>query len=292
MHFKSLQEIVEYTTERGITIGQAVKEGEARLLEVPVKEVEERMGKQWQVMQEAASLGIEKPKKSMGGLIGGEGKKLNDYRLQQNTLAGDRINLAVSRALAVAEVNAGMGKIVAAPTAGSCGIMPAVLLTVQEVVNASEEKVIDALFAASGIGIIIAQKASISGAEGGCQAECGSAAGMAAAAAVEIAGGTPAQVIEACALALKNILGLVCDPVAGLVEVPCAKRNALGTSLALVSADMALAGITSVIPVDEVITALGEVGRHLPESLRETSQGGLAATPTGKKIAKKLRSED
>jgi len=166
--------------------------------------------------------------------------------------------------------------------------LPGVLLTVQEELCLSDEKIADGLFTASAFGIIIAQKASISGAEGGCQAECGAAGAMAGAALVELAGGTPSQAGEACAFVLKNILGLVCDPVAGLVEVPCAKRNAMGAALALVAADMALAGIKSVIPVDEVIEAMGEVGCALPESLRETAKGGLAATATGRMLAKRF----
>jgi len=285
MHFYNVKDLIEEAEKRSVTIGRVVKEMEAENLEVPVEQVEERMLAQWLTMKKSAEIGLSEPKKSMGGLIGGEGKKLNDYRQNNKTLAGQKMNKAVSRALTIAEVNASMGKIVAAPTAGSCGIIPGVLLTVQEELNLDDRRIVEGLFTASGIGIIIAQKASISGAEGGCQAECGAAAAMAAGALVELAGGVPSQAGEACAMALKNVLGLVCDPVAGLVEVPCAKRNALGASLALVSADMALAGIKSVIPVDEVIVAMGEVGCSLPDSLRETAKGGLAATPTGKKLA-------
>ncbi|KJS80363.1 MAG: serine dehydratase [Peptococcaceae bacterium BICA1-8] len=288
MHYYNVKDLVEEAEKRAVTIGRVVKEMEAENLEVPVEQVEERMLAQWLTMKESAEIGLSEPKKSMGGLIGGEGKKLNDYRLNNKTLAGQRMNKAVSRALAVAEVNASMGKIVAAPTAGSSGILPGVLLTVQEELNLDDRRIVDGLFTASGIGIIIAQKASISGAEGGCQAECGAAAAMAAAALVELAGGLPSQAGEACAIALKNVLGLICDPVAGLVEVPCAKRNALGASLALVSADMGLAGIKSVIPVDEVIVAMGEVGCSLPDSLRETAKGGLAATPTGRELAERF----
>jgi len=288
MQFFSVKDLIEEAEKRSVPISAVVKEMEAENQEISLLEVEQRMFKQWLVMKEAAKIGLTNPKKSMGGLIGGEGKLLEDYRLRNNTLAGQRINMAVSRALAVAEVNASMGKIVATPTAGSCGILPGVLLTVQEELNLSDEKIVDGLFTAAGIGIVIAQKASISGAEGGCQAECGAAAAMAGAALVELAGGTPSQSGDACAIALKNVLGLVCDPVAGLVEVPCAKRNAMGASLALVAADMALAGIKSVIPVDEVIEALAEVGCALPNSLRETAKGGLAITPTGKKLAEKF----
>jgi len=291
MHFYSVKDLIEKAEKQSLPISAVVKEMEAEKQETSVKQVEEKMLKQWLVMKESARIGLTEPKKSMGGLIGGEGKKLEDYRLHHKTLAGQTMNKAVSRALAVAEVNASMGKIVAAPTAGSSGILPGVFLTVQEELDLPDKKIVEALFTASGIGIIIAQKASISGAEGGCQAECGAAAAMAAAALVELAGGTPAQAGEACAMSLKNILGLVCDPVAGLVEVPCAKRNAMGASLALVAADMALAGIKSVIPVDEVIEAMGEVGCTLPESLRETAKGGLAATATGRKLAESFFSK-
>lgn len=290
MHFYSVKDLIEEAEKRAVPISTIAKEREAENQEVSLEEVEERMLKKWLVMKEAANNGLENPKKSMGGLIGGEGKLLEDYRLKNKTLAGQTVNKAVSRALAVAEVNASMGKIVAAPTAGSCGILPGVLLTVQEELNLPDKKIADGLFTASAIGIVVAQKASISGAEGGCQAECGAAGAMAGAALVELAGGTPRQAGEACAIVLKNILGLVCDPVAGLVEVPCAKRNALGSSLALVAADMALAGIQSVIPVDEVIEAMGEVGCALPESLRETARGGLATTVTGRKLAERFHS--
>ena len=187
------------------------------------------------------------------------------------------------------ELNASMGLIVAAPTAGSCGILPAVLVTAQEEKNYTDDKIVMSLFTAAGIGLVLAQNASIAGAEGGCQAECGSAASMAAGALTELAGGTVEQVSEAVALSLKNALGLTCDPVAGLVEVPCIKRNAFYAVNALVASDLALAGIRSVIPVDEVISAMKEIGDLMPIALKETAQGGLAATPTGKMISKRLQ---
>ncbi|NLA58510.1 MAG: L-serine ammonia-lyase, iron-sulfur-dependent, subunit alpha, partial [Firmicutes bacterium] len=190
--------------------------------------------------------------------------------------------------LAVAEINASMGRIVAAPTAGSCGILPAALLTVMEEKNIPEDRVILGLFTAGGIGLVISKQATIAGAQGGCQAECGSAAAMAAAAIVEMVQGSPQQAAHACAIALKNVLGLVCDPVAGLVEVPCIKRNAMGVANALVAADLALAGIKSVIPADEVIEAMRSVGSSMPGALKETAEGGLATTPTGKQLAKEL----
>ena len=195
---------------------------------------------------------------------------------------------SLARALAVSEVNARMGRIVAAPTAGSCGILPAVILTFAEEKALDERTAVLGLWTASGIGMVIANQASLSGAEGGCQAECGSAAAMSAAAAGEMLGGSPRQAAEACAIALKAVLGLVCDPVAGLVEVPCIKRNASGAANALVAAELALAGITSAIPADEVIAAMRAVGSQMPASLRETAAGGLAATPTGREIARRL----
>ena len=189
----------------------------------------------------------------------------------------------LQKAIAVSENNARMGRIVAAPTAGSCGIIPAVLITIAEEYNIPERKVIMALFTSAAIGMVIANRASISGAEGGCQAECGSASAMAACAAVEMMGGTPKMVSNACAIALKSVLGLVCDPVGGLVEVPCIKRNASGAANALTAAEMALAGVESVIPADEVIDAMRSIGNLMPGVLKETAEGGLAATPTAKK---------
>ena len=189
----------------------------------------------------------------------------------------------------MSEVNACMGRIVAAPTAGSCGILPAVLFALDEQYSFGDEALLKALFAASGVGAVIAKRATLSGAEGGCQAECGSASAMAAAAGAELLGGTPNMCVDACAMALKNTLGLVCDPVGGLVEVPCVKRNVMGAVNALSSMNLALAGIKSVIPADEVIDAMGSIGAQISPSLRETSEGGLAATPTGKELADALK---
>ncbi|MEG0766304.1 MAG: L-serine ammonia-lyase, iron-sulfur-dependent, subunit alpha, partial [Clostridia bacterium] len=196
---------------------------------------------------------------------------------KNRTMGGALLGRAAARALAIAECNACMGKIVAAPTAGSCGIVPGVLLTVQEARGFSDDALIDALFTAAGIGMVIAKRASISGAEGGCQAECGTAAAMAAAALVELGGGTPAQAASACAFALMNSMGLVCDPVGGLVEIPCVFRNVMGAANALTAADLALSGIPCLLPCDEVIDAMRRVGDALPASLRETGEGGCAS---------------
>ncbi|MBQ2035182.1 MAG: L-serine ammonia-lyase, iron-sulfur-dependent, subunit alpha [Peptococcaceae bacterium] len=277
----SVETLIQLAHENNSTIGQAMIKEEAALKQISEEAVLDQMKYNWQVMKESIHTGITNPQKSKGGLIGGEGRRLYDYcQGEKPLLCGNHVMEAVSYALAVAEVNATMGRIVACPTAGSCGIVPGVLKKLQEMDHLSDEQIATALMTCAGIGMVIAHRASVSGAVGGCQAECGAASAMAAAAAVELRGGTPEQAGEACAMVLKNVMGLVCDPVAGLVEVPCAKRNALGASLAMVMADMALAGINSVIPVDEVITAMGAVGRSLPESLRETAKGGLAVTPT------------
>ena len=285
----SVETLIQLAHKNNSTIGQAMIKEEAALKQISEEAVLDQMKYNWQVMKESIHTGITNPQKSKGGLIGGEGHRLYDYcQGEKPLLCGNHVMEAVSYALAVAEVNATMGRIVACPTAGSCGIVPGVLKKLQEMDNLSDEQIATALMTCAGIGMVIAHRASVSGAVGGCQAECGAASAMAAAAAVELRGGTPEQAGEACAMVLKNVMGLVCDPVAGLVEVPCAKRNALGASLAMVMADMALAGINSVIPVDEVITAMGAVGRSLPEGLRETAKGGLAVTPTGLELNKKI----
>jgi len=216
-------------------------------------------------------------------------KKVEDYKNTHKTVSGEIINAAMAKALSTSEVNASMGKIVAAPTAGASGIIPAALLTVKERFDLSDEDLINGLFTAAGIGQIIAKNATISGAEGGCQAECGSASAMAAAAIVELLGGDVKKSFNAASFALINIMGLVCDPVAGLVEFPCALRNASGVINALVSADLALAGVESLIPFDEVVEAMYKVGKAMPESLRETALGGVADTLTGKEVKKRFQ---
>ena len=213
---------------------------------------------------------------------------MQKYIATGKSLAGELLLDAVSKAVATNEVNAAMGTICATPTAGSAGVVPGTLFAVKDKLQPTREEMIAFLFTAGAFGFVVANNATISGAAGGCQAEVGSAAGMAAAAIVEMAGGTPAQCAEAMAITLKNMLGLVCDPVAGLVEVPCVKRNALGASNAVVAADMALAGIKSRIPCDEVIEAMFKIGQGMPVALRETAQGGLAATPTGRMLEEKI----
>ena len=225
---------------------------------------------------------------SKTGLTGGDAVKIKDYRKSHKTLSGDMIMSAVQSAIATNEVNAAMGVICATPTAGSSGTLPGVLFTLEKRLGLDEEQMVRFLFTAGGFGMVIANNACIAGATGGCQAEVGSASGMGAAAAVEVAGGTPKQSANAMAIAISNLLGLVCDPIAGLVEVPCINRNAIGSSNALISADMALAGCESMIPADEVISAMDKVGKNMPESLRETGIGGLAGTPTGQEIRMRI----
>jgi L-serine dehydratase len=247
----------------------------------------ERMAKLWDAMK-SASRNYEDSLHSASGLSGGDGALMREKIRKKNTLCGDFIGQVMVHALQMAESNACMKRIVAAPTAGSCGVLPAVLLSYQQQYGVSDEEVIKALFVAAGVGEVIARRAFISGAEGGCQAEIGSASSMAAAAVVFLHGGNSQQAAHASAIALKSLLGLTCDPVAGLVEVPCVKRNVMGAVNALTAADMALAGIKSAIPPDEVIDAMRQVGMCMSPSLRETGAGGLAETPTGIKIAEKI----
>ena len=244
----------------------------------------EKMAGLWRAMEESVA-SYDPERRSACGLTGGDGAKVEHAQIG---LCGPVLTAVMATALKVGECNACMGRIVAAPTAGASGVLPAVLLPMKEKYNFSDDDMVQALYVSAGFGQVIATRASIAGAEGGCQAEVGSASAMAAAALVALLGGTPEQMAWACATALQNLMGLVCDPVAGLVEVPCIKRNGGGVMCALCAADMALAGIRSVIPVDEVVSAMREVGESLPCALRETAQGGLAATPTGQALARKI----
>ena len=246
-------------------------------------ELFEQMEKCFETMCESAEWGEQKGRRSTSGLTGDEGYLMKKYAEKDGGLMGKPMSRAVSRALAVSNCNAAMGKIVATPTAGSCGILPGCLITAYKERQMPKKDVVMSIFTAAAFGMIIAQKASIAGAQGGCQAECGSASGMAAAALVELMGGTPQMCADALAIAIVNQEGLVCDPVAGLVEIPCIKRNASGVVIAFSSADMALAGIEAKIPADECIDAMREVGDAMSRDLKETATGGLAATPTGKK---------
>lgn len=288
LSYESVQELISAANKEGKKISDIVLQDQAEYLQKDSKEIFEEMHKNFLVMEKSSDDGLKKNLRSASGLTGGNAIKMNQAVQAGKNICGKVIGKAVARALAVSETNACMGRIVAAPTAGSCGILPAVILTAVEEYHIKKHDAVMSLFTAAGFGMVIAKKASIAGAEGGCQAECGSAAAMAAAALTELMGGTPQMAGHACAIALKNILGLVCDPVAGLVEIPCIKRNASGAANAFVSADMALAGIESAIPADEVIDAMKRIGDLMPSSLKETAMGGLAATPTGKALYNKV----
>ena len=283
-NYQSLSPLIEASVREGRPISQLVLAQQAAQMEMSEEEIYRQMEKNYRVMAACIEPGSRKNLRSTSGLTGGSAYKMRQVSESGKSLTGSLLSGALYRALAVSELNAAMGRIVAAPTAGSCGILPAAILTMEKERGLSERDCIMALFTASAVGMVIANTASLAGAEGGCQAECGSAAAMAAAAITELAGGTPEMVGHAVAIALKNILGLVCDPVAGLVEIPCIKRNASGVAGAFVAAELALAGIESAIPADEVIWAMKKAGAAMSSSLKETAEGGLAATPTGKKL--------
>lgn len=288
MNFQSISELVKMAEASNQTISAIVLEKSAEDMDVSKQSLYDTMEESLRVMQEAVELGMREDSRSVSGLTGGDAYKMQQQVLQGKNICGPLFGKAMAKALAVSEHNACMGKIVASPTAGSCGILPAALLTIMEEREVDWDKVVMSLFTASGIGMVVAKNACIAGASGGCQAECGSASAMAAGALVEIMGGTPEMVANACAIAFKNILGLVCDPVAGLVEIPCIKRNASGAANAFVAAELALAGIQSAIPVDEVIMAMKKIGDGMSMDLKETAEGGLAATPTGRALHEKV----
>ena len=289
LKYESVSELVRAAEENGKKISELVLADQAEALEITPLELYEWMEIDLQVMQDSVKAGTKKGQKSMSGLTGGEGFRMHKYVREKNGgLCGPFLGKAMAKALAVAGCNASMGRIVAAPTAGSCGILPGCLLTLLEEGIVTEKEAIMAMFTAGAFGMVVASRSSIAGAQGGCQAECGSAAAMAAAALVELMGGTPAQCADACAIAISSQLGLVCDPVAGLVEIPCIKRNVSSLMIAFSSADLALAGIEARIPADECLDAMREIGDALPAALKETAGGGLAATPTGRKLQKQV----
>ena len=285
--YKSISELVNAASSAGRTISEVVLADQAEQLCISPDALFERMDARLSVMEDSVKAGMNPALRSTSGLTGGDASRMWDHAASGG-ICGGFTNRAMARALAVSENNAAMGKIVAAPTAGSCGILPGAVVSMLNEGRCSREAAVMALFTAGAFGMVIAQNASIAGAEGGCQAECGSAAAMAAAALVELMGGTPQQCAHACAMAIKNQLGLVCDPVAGLVEIPCIKRNVSGVAIAFSSAEMALAGIESKIPADECIGAMREVGCSIPSALRETAKGGLAATPTGERLREQV----
>ena len=282
--YRSLQHAIRDAEAQQITLAELALKVEAKDQGRPVEEIRTALRRALEVMRGAIGQGMTGEHKSASGLVGGDAAKLRSG--PPGPLANTPFRDILARALAVQEINAAMGVIVAAPTAGGAGVLPAVLTGLADARGISDEKVVDALATAGLIGAVVAERASLSGAEGGCQAETGAAAGMAAGAGTEMLGGTPTQVGHAVALAQQGTLGLVCDPLGGLVELPCVFRNATGAAIALAAIEMALAGISFAIPADEVIDTMGEIGREMDVRYRETAGGGLAATPTGRRLAK------
>ena len=302
MAFESFEQIVQVCQEKSVSFAEAVIGEDMKDRLVTREATLEKMRYIWNSMLEAGR-SYDENRISTSGLVGGDGGRMSHYADSGHTLCGDRMSRVIAQALQMGESNACMKRIVAAPTAGACGVLPAVLIPLFEETRQdctlsapaaeasvlTEDDFVLSLFVAAGIGQVIATRASIAGASGGCQAEIGTASAMAAGALVALRGGSGEQIGHAVAMALKNLMGLICDPVAGLVEVPCVKRNVIGAVNAVSVADMAMAGITSRIPVDEVIDAMGEVGRRMPVEFRETALGGLAVTPTGQAITERIR---
>lgn len=280
MDFKNAQELLTLCEEKNLPISEIMRIREIELGETTAETVKEKMTRVLEIMKEAARSPIHKPVASMGGLIGGESRKLSLHAQQKKELCGDLLQKAITYAMATLETNASMGLIVASPTAGSAGIVPGLMLAMQEHYHFSDDTIIQALFNASAIGYLAMRNATVAGAVGGCQGEVGVASAMAASAAVELMGGTPEECTYAASTVLMNMLGLVCDPVGGLVEYPCQNRNAAGVANAVIAAEMALAGIRQLIPLDEMIQTMFAVGRKLPAELRETAMGGCAVTPS------------
>ncbi len=282
--YTNAQSMIDACEEQNKKLYEIQIEQEMESGELTKDDIYEYLRKTYEIMKKSAKAGLETPIMSMSGMTGKNAFKVNEYANIGNPVSGSLITKAMARALSTSEVNASMGRIVAAPTAGASGILPATLLTMQEEFGYSDEEIYNALLTASAVGELIAVNATISGAEGGCQAECGAAAAMAAAAIIELRGGTIENVFTAASFALKNIMGLVCDPVCGLVEYPCNLRNASGVVNAIISADLALAGVEALIPFDETVGAMGNVGKELPVSLKETAIGGVAGTETAQRL--------
>lgn len=285
---KSGKELINICQKEQISLSEYAIRKEVEAKGVSREELFLQMKNTLNAMKESATLGRDKKVYSLSGLIGGDAYRLQQYSNSGKSLMGSGIVTAMAMAMSSSEVNGSMGKIVACPTAGSCGILPAVILSAGELLNKTDDELITGLFAASAIGMIIGMNATFSGAEGGCQAECGSAAAMASGAVVELMGGTPEMSLDAAAIIFKNVLGLVCDPVAGLVEIPCAKRNVSGAINALCTADLVMAGVNSKIPFDDALSAMYKVGLGMPAELRETALGGVAITETGLKLKEKV----
>ena len=280
MDFKNAKELLALCQKKKLPISEVMRQREILLGETTAEIVDQRMDRVLEIMKDAAFSPIKDPVISMGGLIGGEARKLCEFHDLGKSLCGNVLGKGITYAMATLETNASMGLIVASPTAGSAGIVPGMMLALQEVYGFSDKKIRQALFNAGAIGYLAMRNATVAGAVGGCQAKVGIASAMAASAAVELLGGTPLQCTYAASTVLMNMLGLVCDPVGGLVEYPCQNRNAAGVSNALIAAEMSLAGITQFIPLDEMIDAMYTVGKKLPAELRETALGGCAATPS------------
>lgn len=287
--YSSIKELCDAAEAQGIKISELCLKDQAEQMQRSCEELYSQMEKNFDVMIDSVGKGNDPGLRSTSGLTGGEGNKMLNYAEKTNGgLSGIFLTKAIGRAMCVSNCNAAMGRIVATPTAGSCGILPGCLVSMYEDKGFQKRDVVMSIFTAGAFGMVIAEKASIAGAEGGCQAECGSASGMAAAALVELMGGSPTACGIALGISLINQMGLVCDPVAGLVEIPCIKRNVSGVMIAFSSADMALSGIDLKIPVDECIAAMKSVGDSMSTSLKETAQGGLAASPTGIALRKKV----
>lgn len=289
MMLPKAEELIPYLENEKKTLWEYALEREEQSGKKDRAEIRRQMEQALAVMERSSQSARKEPVRSVSGLTGGNAWKYEAYRREGNSILGEIPSLAMAMALSCSEINASMQCIVACPTAGSCGIVPAAILSCGEARGLSREIQINGLFTASAVGMLIGSRATLAGAEGGCQAECGSAAAMAAAAVVEMLGGTPRMAFHGAAMALKNVLGLTCDPVAGLVEIPCIKRNASGAVNALLCADLALAGVESYIPFDEVVDAMYAVGKAMPMSLRETAKGGLAVTPTGLRMRDEIR---
>lgn len=281
MDFNSGKSLLEICEKEGLPISAIMRKREEFLMDMTACDCDKKMKKALEIMKNSVHESLEHPVKSVGGLIGGESEKIRQHRRDGKSICGEVLSRAIVHAMAVLELNASMGLIVAAPTAGSSGVVPGLLLALQEVYDFTDEQILDSLYTAGAVGYLMMRNASVAGAEAGCQAEVGAASAMAAAAAVELFGGDPSQCLSAAAMALSNLLGLVCDPIAGLVESPCQSRNAIGVSNALTCAEMALSGVKHLIPFDEMVDAMYRVGRRIPFELRETALGGCAATPTG-----------
>ena len=285
--FANAVELLALTEETGMSIAQVMLRREVQVFGKPEEKVLSDLMHSYNIMKNSTKKALNEDLKSMGGLLGGE-EKLIMARKDKNPVCGSFMSKVIAYSMGVLEDNSTMGLIVAAPTAGSSGVIPGVFTAIQEEYDLTDDQMMDAMLVASAVGYIITRNATVSGAEGGCQAEMGSASAMAAAAITEIMGGTPSQALDAASSAIGNMLGLVCDPIAGLVEVPCQKRNAMGASNALICAEMTLAGVINHIPFDQTVDAMYQVGRSLPYELRETALGGLAATKAGCNLCSKI----